>query len=110
MKLSKIAGIALVGAFAASVTGSVLAATKWQANHPRRVQVNSRLKNQNRRINNEVRNGQITRGQAQQMHREDRQIRGEERAMASQNGSHLTKGEQATLNQQENGVSHQIGR
>jgi hypothetical protein len=30
--------------------------------------------------------------------------------MASQNGSHITKLEQATLNQQENRVSQEIGR
>jgi hypothetical protein len=30
--------------------------------------------------------------------------------MASQNGGHITKQEQRTLNQQENAVSRQIGR
>lgn len=30
--------------------------------------------------------------------------------MASQNGSHITKQEQGVLNQQENGVSQQIGK
>ncbi len=30
--------------------------------------------------------------------------------MASQNGGHITKQEQKTLNQQENGVSKQIGQ
>jgi hypothetical protein len=29
--------------------------------------------------------------------------------MASQNGGHITKQEQATLNSQENGISKQIG-
>jgi hypothetical protein len=30
--------------------------------------------------------------------------------MAKQNGGHITKSEQAVLNQQENGVSRQIGK
>jgi hypothetical protein len=30
--------------------------------------------------------------------------------MASHNGGHITKQQQATLNSRENGISHQIGR
>ena len=48
--------------------------------------------------------------QAAALHKEDHQIRTEERLMASQNGSHITKLEQKTLNQQENAVSKQIGK
>jgi hypothetical protein len=60
--------------------------------------------------NQERKEGEITKAQAQKLHKEDRQIRGEERAMASQNGGHITKQEQKTLNQQENAVSRQIGK
>lgn len=83
---------------------------RFNKNHPRRAQVNKRLGNQNKRIRNEVKEGEISKGQAAGMHKEDRQIRREERAMASQNGGHITKQEQKTLNQQENGVSKQIGK
>lgn len=89
---------------------SAFAATQWQQNHPRRTEVNQRLNNQNQRINKEVRQGEISKGQAAKLHKEDRQIRREERLMASQNGGHITKAEQRTLNQQENKVSQQIGR
>ncbi len=89
--------------------GTAQAETQWQKDHPRRTEVNSRLKNQDRRIHNEVRKGEISKTQAHEEHHEDHQIRQEERDMASQNGGHITKGEQKTLNQQENGVSHQIG-
>ena len=85
------------------------AETVWQAQHPRRTEVNARLANQNRRINQEVRTGQISRAKAAQLHHEDHQIRNEERAMASQDGGHITKAEQHVLNQQENHVSRQIG-
>lgn len=43
----------------------------WDAAHPRRAQVNSRLANQNRRIDNGVADHQLTNGQARQLHRED---------------------------------------
>ena len=84
-------------------------AGQWANNHPRRAEVNSRLENQNRRIDKERKEGEITKGQAQELHHEDHQIRQEERDMASQNGGHITKQEQKTLNQQENAVSRQIG-
>ena len=93
-----------------TLTGNAMAATQWQKDHPRRAQVNQRLDNQNTRINKEVKEGEITKGQAAKLHKEDRQIRKEERMMASQNGGHITKQEQRTLNQQENAVSRQIGR
>jgi hypothetical protein len=83
---------------------------KFQATHPRRAQVNSRLNNQNKRIDAEVKDGQINRKQAAALHNEDHQIRTEERDMASQNNTHITTQEQKTLNQQENAVSGQIGK
>ena len=78
--------------------------------HPHREQVNHRLATQNKRIKTEVREGELTKSQAAALHKDDRQIRKEERLMASQNGGHITKLEQKTLNQQENAVSKQIGK
>jgi hypothetical protein len=93
----------------AGVTHTALADTQWQKDHPRREQVNNRLANQNKRIHNEVKEGEMSKAQAAQLHNEDHQIRREERAMASQNGGHITKSEQKVLNQQENQVTKQIG-
>jgi hypothetical protein len=93
----------------AGITQTALADTQWQKNHPRREQVNGRLANQNQRIHNQVKEGDLSKAQAAKLHREDHQIRREERMMASQNGGHITKGEQKVLNQQENQVSNQIG-
>ena len=53
---------------------------------------------------------EISGAQAYQLHQEDHAIRTEERAMASGNGGHITLAEQHALNQQEKGVSRQIGR
>ena len=106
----KMLTIAAVTLSLAGLATSALADTQWQKNHPRREQVNSRLANQNKRIRTERKEGEITKSQAAQLHREDHQVRQEERAMASQNGGHITKSEQRVLNQQENGISQQIGR
>jgi hypothetical protein len=91
-----------------AVVGTASAETTWQKNHPRRVQVNHRLNNQDQRIHNDVKNGTLTKSQAASLHKEDHQVRQEERDMASQNGGHITKPEQNVLNQQENGISKQI--
>lgn len=93
-----------------AVATNALADTQWQKEHPRREQVNNRLANQDKRIRQERKEGEITKGQAQQLHREDHAIRKEERAMASTNNGHITKTEQRALNQQENQVSKQIGK
>lgn len=109
--MSKLLSVILLSVFVSASVGSAFAGEgQWAKNHPRRDQVNDRLENQNRRINQEVKEGEISKNQAAKLHRENRQIRQEERAMASQNGGHITKQEQRTLNQQENAVSRQIGR
>lgn len=92
----------------ASLVGTASAETTWQKNHPRRTQVNHRLANQNKRIHSDVKNGTLTKGQAATLHKDDRQVRQEERDMASQDGGHVTKAEQQALNGQENRISGQI--
>ena len=109
-RLMKLAVVAFATTFVATSAGSAFAESRWDASHPRRDQVNDRLANQNRRINQERREGELTGAQARQLHREDRQIRREERFMAAQNGGHITRAEQVALNQQENAVSRQIGK
>ncbi len=94
----------------AGLATNAMADTQWQKNHPRREQVNNRLKNQNKRIHKEVKEGELSKGQAAKLHHEDHALRKEERTMASTDHGHLTKTDQRALNQQENQVSKQIGR
>src|SRR5215470_1180190 len=89
--------LAVAGAFSLVLAGSAMAETAWEKAHPRRDQVNDRLENQNRRINQELKEGELTPRQAAKLHRDDRKIRQEERLMASQNGGHITKSEQRVL-------------
>jgi hypothetical protein len=100
--------VAAVSMAITGIAGTALADTAWQKNHPRREQVNHRLANQNRRIHQDVKNGTLTKGQAAALHKDDRQVRQEERDMAGQNGGHITKSEQKVLNQQESAISKDI--
>jgi hypothetical protein len=102
--------VVAVMASLAGLSTSAMAETAWQKAHPRRTEVNARLAHQDRRIHKEVKEGEISKSQAHSLHKEDHQIRQEERDMASQNGSHITKSEKQVLNSQENGVSKQIGK
>ena len=108
--LAKRLALALALTVAGGMASSARADRPWQQSHPRREEVNNRLGNQDARIHNEVKEGEMTRQQAASLHHDDHQIRQEERAMASQNGGHITKLEQASLNQQENHVSRLIGQ
>jgi len=109
-RLTKFATVAFAAALLAGSAGTAFADTPWQEDHPRREEVNNRLNNLDRRINQEYREGEITRGQSRQLHREDRHIRNEERRMAARHDGHITRADQRILNRQENHLSRQIGR
>jgi hypothetical protein len=84
-------------------------ANPWVQHHPRRAEVNHRLNNQFHRIRTERREGELNGRQAAYLHTEDRGIRAQERFDASRDRGHITWGEQARLNHEENWVSRQIG-
>ncbi len=109
-----VSGLAASKVFAQAATSDVASTpatlTKWQKDHPRRVEVNGRLKHQNKRITNEVKAGEITPAEAKNLRANDKAIHGEEKAMATQNGGHITKVEKKALNQQLNQNSHAIGK
>ena len=76
--------------------------------HPRKEQVNSRLKKQNARIDKKVAEGKMTKVEGQKLKRNDHAIRIEEKNMAKQNNGHITRQEQKVLNKQENVNSKKI--
>lgn len=84
------------------------AQTQWQKNHPRRAQVNGRLKNQQKRVDNGLANGSLNTQQAQKIQNQDQRIRNTERRDAAANGGHITAQEQQNLNRRENHVSNEI--
>jgi len=95
--------IAIAGASAASAHE-----THWQAHHPYRVEVNHRIRDLNRSITREHREGRISAWQARSMHAHVHSIRMQEAHYASRHGSHIGRAEQARLNHEENGVRYSI--
>ncbi len=70
--------------------------------HPRRDEINTRIEDQNERINQGVTKGTITGQQAQQLRANDLAIKQQERADVKANGGYLTPAQQKQLNQELN--------
>ena len=84
---------------------------KWDKRHPRQAEVNGRLQNQENRVKEGEKDGELTKKEGNQINREDRAIYREEQRMKRRNGgNYLTPEQQARLNKQENRVSNQINR
>jgi len=95
---------------AVAIPASAPSKAEWNKDHPRRAEVNARIAKQNKRITNEVKEGEINKSQAQALRATDKSVRAQERADAKANGGHITKAEQANLNQQLNQNSQVIGK
>ncbi len=98
----------LVALFAVSSVAPAFAARPFVQKHPRRAEVNGRIKNQERRINQGVKNGTMTKEEAHEERQDLRNIKREERAEVKANGGHITKSEQKDLNRQLNANSKDI--
>jgi hypothetical protein len=94
---------------AAMISGQAMAQTDVPG-HPRVNEVNNRLDNQQNRINNGVKNGTMTQGQAARDETRDANIARRESVDEAKNGGHLTKQEQHNLNHAENRNSRDIHR
>ena len=108
MRLNKNLTAALLGTALAVVAVGTASANPFNAWHPRRAEVNERLQRQDHRITRDYRDGSISARQADQLRREDHDIRDQERFYGRNDGSHISYGEQAQLNREENGTSRQI--
>lgn len=76
--------------------------------HPRREEVNARVRNERKRIDEGVKNGSISPDQAKQLRGELAGVKAQEHAEVKANGGYLTKPEQKQLNQELNRDSKQI--
>ena len=109
MKNLKIKSVAIATFAATLVLGAGTSfAAGWGCWHPRRAEVNSRLRDQNYRINQGVRDGQLSPFQARQLRTDDRSVLRQEDLYAHYDGGAISRPEQETLNQEENGISRQI--
>ncbi len=75
-----------------------------------RNEVNNRQGNQQARINNGVRSGQMTSGEARNVENRDTSIHNQAQADRSANGGRLTGQERQQINQRQNNVSQSINR
>ena len=73
-------------------------------------QAQRRKANQQARIAQGVRSGQLTRGETRNLESQERGINREERNMRAANGGRLTRADRATLQRQQNHVSREIRR
>ena len=78
--------------------------------HPRVNEVDNRQVNQQDRIANGVKSGQLTAGEAQHLEKNQAAIQRQKRADMKANGGHLTKAEQNQLNREQNQQSRAIYR
>jgi hypothetical protein len=74
--------LAAIAALTMSFVDAASAQTNWNATHSRRAEVNHRLENQDRRIHQEVREGEMSHAEAAKLHRDDHKIRQEPDAVA----------------------------
>jgi hypothetical protein len=97
-------------AFSALVSGTVMAQDTSVPDHPRVNQVNTRLSNQQNRIQNGQANGTMNGKQAARDEKQDANIAQRESADEAKHNGHLTKGEDNRLNKSENHDSRRIRR
>ena len=96
-----IAGAASMGAFAQSQPSS-------QSSSPSDPTIGQRKENQQDRIANGVKSGQLTAGETAHLESKEAAINGETRADRAANGGKLTGAEKAQINRQQNRLSNQI--
>ncbi len=95
-------------AFLGVILASAGAVAKEKREHPRREEVNRRIRNEEKRITDGVKDGQLTKSEAKKLRGELAGVKAQEKAEVKANGGYLTKAEQKQLNQELNQDSRQI--
>jgi len=70
--------------------------------------INQRKHNQQRRIRQGVRSGELTKGETKKLEKQEHALNREERNMRKVNNGHLTRQDRKTLHQQQNHLSKEI--
>jgi hypothetical protein len=102
-------GLMFVGAAAAQQDNTTGAgAGKVDPGHPRVNQVNKREQNQQNRIANGVKSGQLTPGETRRLERGEQRLQNNEKKDMAKDNGHLTKQDQRHLNREANHMSKRI--
>ena len=80
------------------------------AQAPTNATINQRKENQQDRIAQGVKSGQLTAGETSRLEHQEAAINHEERAMRAQDNGHLTKADRSLINKQQNQESKRIYR
>ena len=84
--------------------------TKTAQKHPRVHQVNKRIVNQEKRITEERKEGEMTKAEAKEARKNISEINMQKKVMRQENNGHLTKKDQKELNKELNKNSKEIGK
>ena len=104
-----VGGLMVVGSSAAQAQNpSGAGAGQVDPGHPRVNQINGRETNQQNRIANGVKNGQVTPGQTARLERGEQRLQNNEKRDMAKNNGHLTKKDQRQLNREANHMSKRI--
>lgn len=106
-----VSGLMIIGSAAAQTQNSNTSGAgpnTVDPGHPRVNQVNSRETNQQNRIANGVKNGQLTPGQTARLERGEQRLENNEKKDMAKDNGHLTKQNQRQLNHEENNMSKRI--
>lgn len=98
----------LAVAVTALTAGAASAETRWERHHPRQDQVLDRAHHQQRRINEERREGDLTAAQAHRLRVADRRVVRLDHRLAHINGGYITPAQQRYLDHRENRIGHRI--
>jgi hypothetical protein len=105
-KLALIASLALAPAAIFAQATPTVTPTPGQHDHD----INARKTDQQERIGQGVKSGQLTAGETGRLEHQEAGINKEERGMRAQDNGHLTKTDRQTLHQQQNQESRRIYR
>jgi len=110
LSILAVGGLMVVGSAAAQTQDNTSGAGAGQVDpgHPRVNQVNARETNQQNRIANGVKNGQLTPGQTAHLERGEQRLQNNEKKDMAANNGHLTKQDQRQLNHEANHMSKRI--
>jgi hypothetical protein len=106
MNLIKLALIASLTLAPAAILAQTTTPTPGQHDY----NINQRKENQQDRIAQGVKSGQLTAGETSRLEHQEAGLNKEERGMRAQDNGHLTKSDHATLHQQQNQESRRIYR
>jgi hypothetical protein len=104
-------GLMVVGS-ASAQTANTSGAGPGQVDpgHPRVNQINRRETNQQKRIANGVKNGQLTPAETRRLQRGEKRLQNNEKRLMAKDNGHLTKKDQRQLNREANHMSDRIAK